>query len=160
MYTDGSTNPKLKHANSGCSVVITDPGHQVLWQGGMPVRSDGNNFIPELAAATCAIKALPKDVHMTLRIDSMATIGAISKGVVSERRRVRAAGRAWLNFSRVSSWKSARTSVSSMSLLIKETRPRSKKEMDVRTNLRIVSECSAKGSLLLSTLWMVRSSSS
>ena len=37
---------------------------------------------------------------MTLRIDSTAAIGAISKGVLSERKRVRAAGRAWLNFSR------------------------------------------------------------
>jgi hypothetical protein len=30
----------------------------------------------------------------------MATIGAISKGIVSERRRIRAAGRAWLNLCR------------------------------------------------------------
>ena len=30
----------------------------------------------------------------------MATIGAISKGVVSERRRIRSAGRAWLNLCR------------------------------------------------------------
>jgi len=37
---------------------------------------------------------------MTLKMDSKAAIGAVSKGTLSERRRVRAAGRAWLNFCR------------------------------------------------------------
>ena len=40
------------------------------------------------------------DVSATLRIDSKAAIGAISKGAISERRRVRAAGRTWLNYCR------------------------------------------------------------
>jgi hypothetical protein len=31
----------------------------------MVVRADGNNFIPELAAASCVIKALPKDKSHT-----------------------------------------------------------------------------------------------
>ena len=66
----------------------------------MVVRADGNNFIPELAAAATAIKACPVGLPMTLKMDSTAAIGAISKGIVSERKRVRAAGRAWLNFSR------------------------------------------------------------
>lgn len=35
-----------------------------------------------------------------VRIDSTAAIGAISRGALSERKRVRAAGRAWLNFCR------------------------------------------------------------
>ena len=66
----------------------------------MKVRADGNNFIPEVAAISCMIKALPPDISMTLRSDSLAAIGAISKGRVSERRRVRAPGRPWLNFCR------------------------------------------------------------
>jgi len=67
---------------------------------GFIVRSDGNNFIPELAAACIAVKACPSEMHLTLRSDSLATIGAISKGSLSERKRVRAAGRPWLNFCR------------------------------------------------------------
>jgi len=100
IYTDGSTTPYLKNANSGCSVVITDTNHKFIYEDGMAIRSDGNNFMAELAAAACVIKALPRDISATLRIDSKAAIGAISKGVVSERRRIRAAGRPWLNFCR------------------------------------------------------------
>src|ERR1044071_3472895 len=99
-YTDGSTNPKSNSANSGCGIVITDQSHQIIWSGGMKVRADGNNFIPEVGAISCMIKALPPDISMTLRSDSLAAIGAISKGRVSERRRVRAPGRSWLNFCR------------------------------------------------------------
>ena len=68
----------------------------------MIVRSDGNNFIAELAAAATVIKSCPPSLPLTLRIDSQAAkaIGALQKGVVSERKRIRAAGRAWLNFCR------------------------------------------------------------
>jgi ribonuclease HI len=66
----------------------------------MIVRTDGNNFIAELAAAITVIRACPPKFPITLRIDSKAAIGALQKGHVSERRRVRAAGRAWLNFGR------------------------------------------------------------
>ena len=64
------------------------------------MRSDGNNFIAELAAAAIVVQACPSTLPLLLRIDSLAAIGAISKGPVSERKRVRASGRAWLNFSR------------------------------------------------------------
>jgi hypothetical protein len=63
IYTDGSTNPRLQHPNSGSSVIITDPDHKVIYQGGMAIRTDGNNFLAELAAASCAIKALPPDMR-------------------------------------------------------------------------------------------------
>ena len=66
----------------------------------MIVRTDGNNFIAELAAAALVIKACPQFLPLTLKIDSKAAIGALTKGVVSERKRVRAPGRAWLNFCR------------------------------------------------------------
>ena len=59
-YTDGSTDPKSKSNNSGCSVVISDTDHNLICSGGMVVRSDSNNFIPELAAASCVIKAPEK----------------------------------------------------------------------------------------------------
>jgi hypothetical protein len=63
-------------------------------EGGLVVRSDGNNFIAEMAAASIVLKACPN--HLNLE-----TIGALSKGVVSERKRLRAAGRAWLNLCRL-----------------------------------------------------------
>ena len=100
VYTDGSTNPKNQHPNSGSGIFITDEHHTPLWSGGLVVRSDGNNFIAELAAAAIVVKACPSNLPLLLRIDSLAAIGAISKGTVSERKRVRASGRAWLNFSR------------------------------------------------------------
>ena len=74
-YTDGSTDPKSRSLNSGCSIFITDATHNAVWSGGMVVRADGNNFIPELAAAACVIKALPRKTRLTMRIDSLATIG-------------------------------------------------------------------------------------
>ncbi len=59
-YTDGSTTPNGRSPNSGCSVVLTDHEDKHFWSGGLVVRSDGNNFIPELTAASCVLKALPK----------------------------------------------------------------------------------------------------
>ena len=99
-YTDGSTAAKLKLPNSGASLHVTDTKNQVLWSGGLTVRSDGNNFIPELAAAAIIIKPLPQSLPLILRMDSTAAISAISKGALSERKRICAAGRPWLNFCR------------------------------------------------------------
>ena len=59
VYTDGSTNPKGNVCNSGSSIIVTDSKDRTIWSGGMTVRADGNNFIPELAAAATAIKACP-----------------------------------------------------------------------------------------------------
>ena len=99
-YTDGSTNPKVSSCNSGCGAVISDSDHNVIWSGGLIVRADGNNFIPEVAAAACVIQALPQNKSLTLRSDSLATIGSLKNILVSERKRIRAPGRAWLNFCR------------------------------------------------------------
>jgi ribonuclease HI len=100
VYTDGSTPVRSALPNSGCSIYITDSKDIPIWSGGMIVRSDGNNFIAELAAAAIVIKSCPPSLPLTLKIDSKAAIGALSRGRVSERKRVRAAGRAWLNFCR------------------------------------------------------------
>ena len=99
-YTDGSTTPRAKSPNSGSGIFITNANHEEIYSGGLIVRTDGNNFIAEMAAAAAVVKACPTSVQLVLRIDSMATIGAITKGTVSERRRVRAAGRAWMNLCR------------------------------------------------------------
>src|SRR6185436_10632410 len=79
---------------------VTDSKDTPIWSAGMIVRSDGNNFIAELAAAAIAIKSCPQSLDLTMKIDSKAAIGALTRGAVSERKRVRAAGRAWLNFCR------------------------------------------------------------
>jgi len=100
VYTDGSTSVRPTKPNSGCSIVVTDNKHSSVWAGGMVVRTDGNNFVAELAAAAIAIKACPPLFPLKLCIDSKAAIGALTRGAVSERKRVRAAGRAWLNFCR------------------------------------------------------------
>ena len=99
-YTDGSTDPKGRSGNSGVGIALTDSKNNPIWSGGMAVRSDGNNFIPEIAAASVVIKACPAALKLTVRSDSLATLGALSKGAISERKRVRSAGRPWLNFCR------------------------------------------------------------
>ena len=65
-YTDGSTDKKSPSKNSGAGLVITDQQNNPIWTGGLVVRSDGNNFIPELAAAAIAVKAVPLEMHLTL----------------------------------------------------------------------------------------------
>ena len=40
-----------KSENSGFGIVVMDEKGQTLYEGGGIVRSDGNNFIPEIAAA-------------------------------------------------------------------------------------------------------------
>ncbi len=100
-YTDGSTQPGGKSCNSGAGIYITDHLHKEIWKGGFHVRTDKNNFIAEMAAASTVIKALPEDCKCTLWIDSMAAIQALKNGVLlSERRRIRSAGRLWLNWMR------------------------------------------------------------
>jgi hypothetical protein len=74
VYTDGSTSPQGKSPNSGSGIYITDEQHTPLWSGGFTVRTDGNNFIAELAAAAVVIKACPKNVSVRMKIDHRRTI--------------------------------------------------------------------------------------
>lgn len=101
VYTDGSTHPGNKSWNSGVGIYVTDGKHNQVWKGGFHVRSDKNNFVAEMAAASTVINAVPEKTKCTIWIDSMATIQALKKGtLLSERKRVRAAGRLWLNWAR------------------------------------------------------------
>ena len=101
VYTDGSTETrKRKSKNSAYGIYITTSTHTPIFLGGGTVRSDGNNFIAEMAAATVVIKALPPNRTMTMYIDSMATIQALRQGPVSERKRIKMQGRAWKSFLR------------------------------------------------------------
>ena len=63
-YTDGSTSTKSKSKNSGCGIYITDSLHRPLWSNGFIVRSDGSNFLAEIAAAAVVIKALPTNFSL------------------------------------------------------------------------------------------------
>jgi hypothetical protein len=51
-YTDRSTETKKKSKNSGYGIHITTASHAPIFSGGGAVRSDGNNFIAEMAAAS------------------------------------------------------------------------------------------------------------
>src|SRR6185437_10054926 len=64
VYTDGSTSPNKKSPNSGCGIFITDEKNKPLWTGGLVVRTDGNNFIAELAAVSITVKALPPNLPL------------------------------------------------------------------------------------------------
>ena len=60
IFTDGSTQMKgRKSANSGFGIVVMDEKGHTLYEGGGVVRSDGNNFIPEIASAAIVLNALP-----------------------------------------------------------------------------------------------------
>ncbi len=71
-----------KSANSGYGIVV-DEKEQTLYEGGGIVRSDGNNFIPEIAAAAITLNALPSHLQAEIFIDSQATIGAIKEKPLS-----------------------------------------------------------------------------
>ena len=94
-----------KSENSGFGIVVLDEKNQTLYKEGGTVRSDGNNFIPEIAAAAIVLSALPNHLYADIFIDSQATIAAIKEKPLSERRRIRSSGRAWKSFIRSGEWK-------------------------------------------------------
>ena len=59
-----------KSENSGFGIVVLDEKNQTLYKEGGIVRSDGNNFIPEIAAAAIVLNALPNHLHADIFIDS------------------------------------------------------------------------------------------
>ena len=64
VYTDGSTETrKRKSKNSGYGIYITTSTHIPIFLDGGTVRSDGNNFIAEMAAATVVISTSPRPNH-------------------------------------------------------------------------------------------------
>ena len=98
-YSDGSTevNRKKQHPNSGYAVVITDIKHRPICELGGMVKTDGNNFLAEMAAVTMALSALASGQYLDIYSDSQATLAAVQNPPSSERKRIRAPGRAWKN---------------------------------------------------------------
>jgi hypothetical protein len=77
IFTDGSTQMKgRKSENSGFGIVVMDEKGQTLYEGG---GTDGNNFIPEIAAAAITLHALPNHLQADIFIDNQATISAIKE---------------------------------------------------------------------------------
>ena len=89
-----------KSENSGFGIIVMDEKNQTLYKEGGIVRSDGNNFIPEIAAAAIALNALPNHLCADIFIDNQATIAAFKEKPLSERRRIRSSGRSWKTFIR------------------------------------------------------------
>ena len=100
IFTDGSTAARSTKPNSGIGVAVYDEKSTLIWQGGAGVRTDGNNFVAEMAAAALALEASPKNIPIQLYMDSTSAIQAIRKGSLSERRNVRSAARRWTNLAR------------------------------------------------------------
>ena len=114
-FTDGSTDPKSNQATSGAGIVLFDEKNKHIWKGGAPVRADGNNFVAEAAAAALVLDAVPPGFPLQLHIDSTATIYAIQKGRLSERRNIRSAARNWVNLAKMAAHARSASSKSSMS---------------------------------------------
>jgi len=82
VFTDGSTAARSTEPNSGIGVAVYDEKEQLIWKGGAGVRTDGNNFVAEVAAAALALNA------------------SASYKQLSERRNVRSSARRWVNLAR------------------------------------------------------------
>jgi hypothetical protein len=64
-FTDGSTDPKDPHPNSGIGMALFDEKGAEIWQGGAPIRADGNNYVAEVAAAALVLDAAPARSRFT-----------------------------------------------------------------------------------------------
>ena|ERR1700744_5467851 len=89
IFTDGSTAARSTKPNSGIGVAVFDEKYNLIWQGGGGVRSDGNNFVAEMAAAALALNAAPKRIPVNLYMDSTSAMQAITflRGEMFARRR-------------------------------------------------------------------------
>jgi ribonuclease HI len=71
-----------------------------IWQGGAPIRADGNNYVAEVAAAALVLDAAPSSIPLHLYMDSTSAMAAIQKGTISERRNIRTPARNWVNLAK------------------------------------------------------------
>src|ERR1044071_8994959 len=84
-HTDGSTETKKrKSKNSGYGIHVTTNSHFPIHSGGGTVRSDGNNFVAEMAAATIVIKALPPNRTLPIYVDSNVRVPQMRRSSVGK----------------------------------------------------------------------------
>ena len=100
IFTDGSTDPKDQCPNSGLGIAVFDEKGTIIWKGGAPIRTDGNNYVAEVAAAAIVLDASPPHITLQMHVDSMAAINALQKGRLSERRNIRTPARNWVNLAK------------------------------------------------------------
>jgi len=68
---------------------------KLLWEGGMGIRTEGNNYVAELAAAAILLSSVPYQVHLTLFSDCLSAINTLGLPPLSERKRLRTPARIW-----------------------------------------------------------------
>jgi ribonuclease HI len=76
-------------------IVLYGPEQKLLWEGGMGIRTDGNNYVAEIAATTILLTSVPHHVHLSLFTDCLSAIHTLNKPALSERRRLRTPARVW-----------------------------------------------------------------
>jgi len=94
-FTDGSPRPREKVANSGLGIALYGADKKLLWEGGMGIRTEGNNYVAELAAAAILLSSVPYQVHLTLFSDCLSAINTLGLPPLSERKRLRTPARIW-----------------------------------------------------------------
>lgn len=92
-FTDGSTDAA---GRSGAGVCLLTGG-EVVWSGGFRVHSDGVNYVAEYAAASLAIAITPPSSPLDIFEDNQGAIVSQKLTNQKERKRIRAAARAWRN---------------------------------------------------------------
>ena len=84
-----------KVANSGLGIALYGSDKKLLWEGGMGIRTEGNNYVAELAAAAILLSSVPYQVHLTLFSDCLSAINTLGLPPLSERKRLRTPARIW-----------------------------------------------------------------
>lgn len=103
-FTDGSTLGEsgfgivFPNAQADTSISEQEETDRVIIKG--PLRSGGNNYIAELVAILGTLVLVPGQMDLIICTDSKAAMYAIQKEFVSERKRIRAAARAYIGFIR------------------------------------------------------------
>jgi len=77
LFTDGSTGESWTEP-SGCSVVVTH-GEEVLTSFHFACCASGNNFLAEIVALMAALVAVPSNVDIEIRTDSLSSKYAVDK---------------------------------------------------------------------------------
>ena len=94
-FTDGSSKPREKKPNSGIGIVLFDSNKQPIWEGGESIRTDGNNYVAEVAAASILLSSVPQHTKLTLLSDCQAAIFTLLGQPAPEKKLLRTPARAW-----------------------------------------------------------------
>jgi exonuclease III len=79
VYTDGSTDPRVKGKASGSSAVLVRDGVEIVSHG-FPCRPSGSNYLSEVVAILAAILMVPAQTPVAIYSDCLSAIQAVNKG--------------------------------------------------------------------------------